>query len=407
VYIHSNYFHGGNMEFIYTGDTTPHNGDVWVYNNVMRENTNGSGGMFFAWGTRNAYVYNNTLYGMRGEGMVAIAGSAQVYSRNNIWRSTGTQNIAIETDQGGRFNSQNDLFYGAAVPSGAGITVSSSMTADPLFVSTADLHLTSGSPARDAGTSSVSEIVTRSYDGITRPQDSGYDLGAYESGTGTGSGTELVSYVMPQVAFGGGWSTSLFLTNMGTTAADVTASFYADNGTALAVPVQGGTATTIPVSMPAGSTSRIELTSAGAVSQGWALVQMPVSVRGFGIFSLSVNGNAAQEAVIPMSEDSLQSYSMIWDDTGFDTSMSIANPGDTAVVVNFTVRLASGTQIGTGTINLSAKEKRAFVARTQFNLPSMQGAHGSMDISVASGKLAVLGLRFGPLAFTTIPAAVK
>ncbi|HPT26824.1 MAG TPA: choice-of-anchor Q domain-containing protein, partial [Bryobacteraceae bacterium] len=180
VYIHSNYFHGGNMEFIYTGDNTDHNGDVWIYNNVMRENTNGSGGMYFAWGTRNVYLYNNTFYGLKGEGMVAITSGAQVVSRNNIFRTTGTANVAIETYQGATFNSQNDLYYGAAAPSGTGITVSSAKTADPLFVSTSDLHIASGSPARDAGTSSVSSTVTKSYDGLVRPQGTVIDIGAHE-----------------------------------------------------------------------------------------------------------------------------------------------------------------------------------------------------------------------------------
>ncbi|HPT26541.1 MAG TPA: choice-of-anchor Q domain-containing protein [Bryobacteraceae bacterium] len=180
VYIHSNYFHGGNMEFIYTGDNTNHNGDVWIYNNVMRENTNGSGGMFFAWGTRNVYLYNNTFYGLKGEGMMAVTSGSQVISKNNIWYSTGTRPIGIETYQGATVNSENDLFFGAATPSGDGITVSSAKTADPLFASTSDLHLTGSSPARDAGTSAVSNTVTRSYDGVPRPQASVYDIGAFE-----------------------------------------------------------------------------------------------------------------------------------------------------------------------------------------------------------------------------------
>jgi len=56
---------------------------------------------------------------------------------------------------------------------------------------------------------------------------------------------------------------------------------------------------------------------------------------------------------------------------------------------------------------LGPKEKWAFVARTQLNLPAMLGASGSMDVSVQSGKLSLLGLRFGPLAFTSIPPAER
>ena len=48
--------------------------------------------------------------------------------------------------------------------------------------SSLDLHLKSGSPAIDAGTSSGAPSVD--FDGVSRPQGSGYDVGAYEYVTG-------------------------------------------------------------------------------------------------------------------------------------------------------------------------------------------------------------------------------
>ena len=177
VYVHSNFFHGGNMEFIYTGDTTPHNGDIWIYNNVLRENTAGAGGMYFAWGTRNVYLYNNTLYSLKGGGgMVAITGGAQVISRNNIYRSTGVAQVGMETYQGATYKSQNDLFFGAATPSGAGVTVTAAKTVDPQFVSVSDLRLAPGSPALGAGVTVAP--VTQDYDGNIRSATP--SLGAYD-----------------------------------------------------------------------------------------------------------------------------------------------------------------------------------------------------------------------------------
>jgi hypothetical protein len=108
-----------------------------------------------------------------------------------------------------------------------------------------------------------------------------------------------------------------------------------------------------------------------------------------------------------MSVDSAQNYVLIWDDTGFTTAMAVANPGDTPVTVNLTVRLANGTQIGTAAIDLGPKAKRAFIIRDQLNLPGMQGARGAMDVSVSSGKLSLLGLRFGTQAFTSMPPAQR
>jgi hypothetical protein len=161
------------------------------------------------------------------------------------------------------------------------------------------------------------------------------------------------------------------------------------------------------VNLAAGATTAIELKSGGPLTQGWASVKLPATVKGFGVFRQDVTGRNPSEAVIPLAEDSKQSYVMVWDDTAFTTVMAIANPGDTPVAVNLTVRLANGSQIGTGTVNLAPKEKSAFALRTQLNLPAMQGASGALDISVTSGKLSVLGLRFGPTAVTSMPPAER
>ncbi len=221
------------------------------------------------------------------------------------------------------------------------------------------------------------------------------------------------SYALPQIAFGGNpaaegrWSTALYFTNTGPSTTGFTVDFYNNDGTPMAVPVVGGTATSVPVTVAQGATAQIQITSAGALTQGWASVILPAEVKGFGIFRQSVTGREDQEAVVPVSDDSKQSYVLIWDDSGFDTAMAVANPGDTPVTVSMTVRVASGNQIGTGSINLGPKQKAAFVIRTQLNLPSMQGVRGAMDITVSSGKLALLGLRFGPVAFTSMPPAEK
>ena len=225
--------------------------------------------------------------------------------------------------------------------------------------------------------------------------------------------TQTKSCALPQIAFGGNpgaegkWTTTLYFTSTASAATAFTIDFYANDGSPMLVPFGGGTATSIPVNLAAGSTTAIELASSAALTQGWAAVNLPSTVKGFGIFRQDVTGRDPSEAVIPLAEDSKQNYVMIWDDDGFTTVMAIANPGDTPVTVNLTVRLANGNQIGTGTINLGPKEKTAFVLRTQLNLPAMQGARGALDISVSSGKLSVLGLRFGPTAVTSMPPAER
>lgn len=53
-----------------------------------------------------------------------------------------------------------------------------SISSDPLFATSTNLHIASGSPARNAGTTIAA--VTNDFDGDTRPQEAVYDIGADE-----------------------------------------------------------------------------------------------------------------------------------------------------------------------------------------------------------------------------------
>src|SRR5207247_2297381 len=83
---------------------------------------------------------------------------------------------------------QNNLEYGCSgsdiFASGTGTFIrSGTVTSNPLFINytgdaTGDYHLQSTSPAINNGTSTGAPSTD--FDGITRPQGSAYDIGAYE-----------------------------------------------------------------------------------------------------------------------------------------------------------------------------------------------------------------------------------
>lgn len=191
VYIHGNYFHDGQMDFIYVGDGTNIGGNLFVYNNVFKGNNSINGGLTMYNGTTRISWYNNTFYQM-GPVTYAMAwqtGSTQSTWRNDIWyMGNGQQTYYIESPSTANFD--HELFYNGSAASGTGITNTNPITVNPQFVSPGtDFHLQSGSGARGAGTNLYSTMSSLpfgnyDYDGLTRPSSGAWDVGAmqYQSG---------------------------------------------------------------------------------------------------------------------------------------------------------------------------------------------------------------------------------
>lgn len=126
-------------------------------------------------------IYNNTLYNIHSDPMLWISGQATAEVKNNIFYSDGTSRY-VGVANGAAMSQltlSNNLYYnGGAAPSQDPAAISG----NPLFMDPAggDFHLQSGSPAIDTGSASVNTVVSVDHDGISRPQGSGYDVGAYE-----------------------------------------------------------------------------------------------------------------------------------------------------------------------------------------------------------------------------------
>jgi len=149
------------------------NGNI-AYNNILWGNRRG--GIQIDYGVTNAQVYNNTVYGNDGFGGVYIGQySSGADVRNNI----------VHNNSGG-----------VLTDDGVNTTLSNNLTTNPHVINAVagDFRLQADSPAIDAGL--VLPAVPTDIEGISRPQGSGYDLGAYEfGGTGASSATLTVSAV--------------------------------------------------------------------------------------------------------------------------------------------------------------------------------------------------------------------
>ena len=144
------------------------------------------------------YIYNNTCYypGVAGHLTDTMAFLNRVTStgtnwflRDNIWEEGGTpgNNFFIQTDGSGSTTEDHNLGYAPNVsgswtgwPGGTG-----DITGDPKFVAPGtDFSLQSGSPALDVGANthvySSFNSAIETVRGSARPQNSSWDMGAFE-----------------------------------------------------------------------------------------------------------------------------------------------------------------------------------------------------------------------------------
>jgi hypothetical protein len=209
------------------------------------------------------------------------------------------------------------------------------------------------------------------------------------------------SSVLPQFVFGGGWYSALYFTNLTSAAVSFPVNFVSDAGTPLTVPSLGGSTT--QVKLAAYGTAIVEAPNVGSQFQGYAAITLPGGVFGYGVFRQSVPGQADQEAVVPLSDAGASSNTLTWDEINLVTAVAIVNPSSTATTVAVTLWDQNGNTVGTSSVALPPNSKTAAALRSLPGLSGMVGKRGSAQFSVSAGSVAVLGLRFDGLAFTSIP----
>ncbi|HUV89020.1 MAG TPA: choice-of-anchor Q domain-containing protein [Anaerolineae bacterium] len=180
-------------------------GDNWLYNNLVInaglgpewDDPSYHTGIRIATGHENVsqtavYAYHNTLYGNGWSGaayagetgslLIAPRASTTVHLSNNVIYSTGEPYLAGESASLPAGDYRN-CWYGDGSPPAWD---TSAINDDPAFVSPAafNFQLQTNSPCVDVGRD-VSAVVARDILGVPRPQGAAFDLGAYESVTGT------------------------------------------------------------------------------------------------------------------------------------------------------------------------------------------------------------------------------
>ncbi|MBI5083212.1 MAG: hypothetical protein HZB13_01250 [Acidobacteria bacterium] len=252
-----------------------------------------------------------------------------------------------------------------------------------------------------------------------------YAAGNAANGDGTNGGDRIYSSsvqvtagatgpvttkVLPQFVFGsqsgaGAWYSAIYLHNTNAGGASVPINFYASDGTPLTVPGLGGSSTT--VSLTGKGSALVEAPNVGPLTQGWAKLEVPEGVIGYGVFRQSIQGNNDQEGTVSFSGVWSALNTIAFDDNGFDTAAAILNQNTYDVPVTITARDDQGNTLGTLTLNVKAGSREAFVLKSKPELTTMQGKRGSVDFAASVGSIAVLGLRFKGPSFTSILAAER
>src|SRR5262249_39831884 len=107
--------------------------------------------------------------------------------------------------------------------------------------------------------------------------------------------------------------------------------------------------------------------------------------------------------LLQFSAESSISAELTYDEAGFTTAVAFVNPTNIAEVMTVTAFGADGTQVGTTQVTLPARGKSTNALKSYSGMAGVAGTRGRLVVSVTSGAISVLALRFGNEAFTDIP----
>lgn len=225
-------------------------------------------------------------------------------------------------------------------------------------------------------------------------------------GGGVSSPSELF---FPQIADGGGFITSVILTNPGSSAATGILELFKTEGTALIFNLNGNFDNAFAVTLPAKGVLILESAGTNPTPQsGWARIRSSAAVGGSIIYSYGSSGTVVSEAGINPSSPA-GSFSLSVDTRrGFMAGVAAANPNPGPITLTLTLYSAGGTQLGQRTRSLAALNQFAELVDQLFpgvNPSSLVNFTGLITVAATGGQMVGTTLRFSPdlSVFSSIP----
>jgi hypothetical protein len=202
------------------------------------------------------------------------------------------------------------------------------------------------------------------------------------------------------IADGGGWRSSIILTNTDVVPALYTVSFWSDAGASYTPPLSSGSTTG---SIPVGGSTIIETAdTTSTLSEGWAQVSSSQSIGGAGIFRYDP---WSQEAAVPLlTTGGIKLEIPFQIGNGLSLGIALANPNATqAANITEIIRDQNGNEQASRTLSLPALNHTAFNP----TIPGSIVGGGTVEYD-STVNIFGLGIRSAPegnaLAFTSVDA---
>jgi hypothetical protein len=208
--------------------------------------------------------------------------------------------------------------------------------------------------------------------------------------------TAIPNYYFSDLAFGGGFQTTLTLLNYSPQAVTCTTSFYSDSGGALTVPFTQGAISTRTDVLPAGGSIHDQTVASltAAVAEGWAESSCSGPVDASLLYRLYTNGVATSEAGVN-AETAPATNFVTFAQTA--TGVAYANPSSTqSAAVTFTVFSNAGVQLGSKGITLGP------LAHASSNLGPLLGLTNFTGMVEITSTIPIVSLSLNAEAFPVI-----
>jgi hypothetical protein len=220
-------------------------------------------------------------------------------------------------------------------------------------------------------------------------------------------GQSAQTLILPDVVDGGGWQSTIVLTNMSASPASATLSFNSDT-------TGGGTQTWTPAFLEVGSTQGLVLNGGSSMflhtpgtdaslTQGWGLLNADAGIVGYVIFTNRVPGRQDQDATAPAvtaSNDILLPYD---DSNGFATAVAVVNPSSSPLTISVGFRTTTGGVYQSALPAVPPLGHMTFALAQTF--PVIEGHEGLAEFYSATGAFTLISLRFNPTNSSTAAPA--